>query len=105
MASGAVASIDALVSLWMQAAGLSVGDAVTELVGMLTATASFLETSTNHDRQSAALLGAPNIHLKVILYVANSSDNQFTLLLAFFPLGNFFNGLWSLHTMMSDPWR
>ena len=103
--SGGVASIDALVLLQVQEAGLSTGDAVTELMKMLVTAALFLRTSTNHDRQSVALLRALDIYLKVILYVANSSDHQFTLLLLFLPLRNFWKGLWSLYTMMSDLWR
>ena len=103
--SGGMASIDALVLQWVWVAGPSAGDAVTEMMRMLVATASFLGTSTNYDRQSAALFCAPDIHSKVMLYVDNSSDHQFTLLLAFSPLRNFAKGMWSLCTMISDPWR
>ena len=52
-------------------------------------------SSTSLERQSAALLQAPEIHLKVMLYVASSNPYLFTLLLAFFPLGNLASGLWS----------
>ena len=36
-------------------------------------------TSTNHERQSAALFLAPEIHSKVILYVASSRLHLLTL--------------------------
>ena len=42
---------------------------------------------TNHERQSAALFLAPEIHSKVILYVVSSRLHLLTLLLAFFHLG------------------
>ena len=54
-------------------------------------------SSTSLERQSAALFWAPNIHSKVMLYVASSNPHLFTLLLAFFPLRNLASGLWSLH--------
>ena len=47
---------------------------------------------TNLERQSAALFLAPEIHLKVILYVASSKLHLFTLLLAFLPLRNHARG-------------
>ena len=50
-------------------------------------------TSTNCERQSAALLWAPNIHSNLILYVASSGDHLFSLLLAFLPFRNFCRGL------------
>ena len=53
---------------------------------MLIVVGWFWGNSTRCDRQSAALLHAHYIHLKVILYVANSSPHLFTLLLAFFHL-------------------
>ena len=62
-------------------------------------------TSTYHERQSAALLRAPDVHSKVRLKAASSSDHLFTLLLAFLPFRNFCKGLWSLQTTMSDPCR
>ena len=69
---GGVPSTHALVLLWVQVAGLSAGDAVTELMRMLADAALFLRnTSTSLDRQSAALFQALDIHLKVILYVTN----------------------------------
>ena len=43
---------------------------------------------TNLERQSAALFLAPEIHLKVMLYVASSRLHLLTLLLAFFPFRN-----------------
>ena len=42
---------------------------------------------TNCERQSAALFLAPEIHSKVIMYVASSRLHLLTLLLAFFYLG------------------
>ena len=48
---------------------------------------------TNHERQSAALFCAPEIHSKVILYVANSRLHLLTLLLAFLPFRNHASGL------------
>ena len=63
----------------------------------------FWGNSTRCDRQSAALLHAPDIHLKVILYVANSSPHLLTLLFAFFPLRNLASGLWSFLTITSAP--
>ena len=45
-------------------------------------------SSTRHDRQSAALYLAPEIHLNVILYVVSLSPYLFTLLLAFLPFRN-----------------
>ena len=41
-------------------------------------------SSTRHDRQSAALFLAPDIHSNGIFYVASSSLYLCTLLLAFF---------------------
>ena len=43
---------------------------------------------TNHERQSTALFLAPEIHSKVILYVASSRLHLLTLLLAFLPFRN-----------------
>ena len=43
---------------------------------------------TNHERQSAALFLAPEIHSKVILYVASTRLDLLTLLLAFLPFRN-----------------
>ena len=58
---------------------------------------------TNLERQSAALFLAPEIHLKVTLYVTSSRLHLLTLLLAFFPFRNWAKGLWSFLTMMSAP--
>ena len=60
---------------------------------------------TSLERQSAALFLAPDIHSKVMLYVANSRLHLFTLLCAFFPFRNQAKGLWSFLTMMFAPWR
>ena len=49
--------------------------------------------STNHERQSAALFLAPEIHSKVILYVVSSRLHLLTLLFAFFPFRNCVSGL------------
>ena len=78
---------------------------VTTMLMMMLAAAWVLGTLTNHDRQSAALFHAPDIHLNVMLYVVSSSDHQFTLLFTFLPLRNFCKVLWSLSLAMSDPWR
>ena len=43
---------------------------------------------TNWERQSAALFLAPEIHSKVILYVASSRLHLLALLLAFLPFRN-----------------
>ena len=68
-----------------------------QIVSELSTYLSF-SSSTSLERQSAALFWAPNIHSKVMLYVASVfSIHLFTLLLAFFPLRNLASGLWSLH--------
>ena len=48
---------------------------------------------TNCERQSAALFCAPEIHSKMILYVASSKLHLLTLLLAFLPFRNHASGL------------
>ena len=48
---------------------------------------------TNCERQSTALFFAPEIHSKVILYVASSKLHLLTLLLAFLPFRNHAIGL------------
>ena len=58
---------------------------------------------TNCERQSAALFLAPEIHSKVMLYVASSTLHHLTLLLAFFPFRNHAKGLLLFLTMMSVP--
>ena len=47
---------------------------------------------TNHERQSAALFFTPEIHSKVILYVASFKLHLLTLL-AFLPFRNCASGL------------
>ena len=63
----------------------------------------FCSNSTRHDRQSAALLHAPDIHSKVMLYVASSSPHLLTLLFAFFPFRNLASGLLSFLSITSAP--
>ena len=82
----------------MWKAGLSGAEAVS--LFMVT-----LAGEINLERQSAALFLAPDIHSKVMLYVANSRLHLFTLLLAFFPFKNLAKGLWSFLTMMFPPCR
>ena len=65
----------------------------------------FSVNSTRCEIQSAALLCAPDIHSKVMLYVASSNPHLLTLLFAFFPLRNLASGLWSFHTIISAPCR
>ena len=98
--TGGIVSI--IVFLQIQVAGPSDVDAASVLMKMLVA-AGLLRTSTNQDRPSATLLHAPDIYLKVMLYMVSSSDHPFTLLFVFLPLRRFCKGLWSLHIMMSDP--
>ena len=62
------------------------------VVSMLTVVVVDVGSSTNHDRQSAALFFAPEIHSKVILYVASSRLHLLTLLFVFFPFRNFVSG-------------
>ena len=64
--TGSGVTIRVLVLLWTRVTALSDGDAVTTFMRMLEAIALFSGTSTNLDRQSAALLQAPEIHSKVI---------------------------------------
>ena len=56
-------------------------------VSMLTVVVVNVGSSTNHDRQSAALLLAPENHSKVILYVVSSRLHLLTLLFVSFHLG------------------
>ena len=81
--AGGVAPVGVNVLLCMQVAGPSEVDVTTMLIGALEVPGVSL-TSTNHDRQSSALLWAPDIHSKVMLFVASSSDHLFTLEFAFF---------------------
>ena len=76
------------------------GPSVEEAVSMLTDVALGL---TNLERWSAALLLAPEIHSKEMLYVASSRLHLLTLLLAFLPFRNHAKGLWSFLTMLSVP--
>ena len=76
--------------LWVQVAGRSWVDVTTILIKVV-GIAGVSLTSTNHDRQSAALLQAPDIHSKLILQVASPGDHLFTLL-AFLPFRNFCRG-------------
>ena len=69
---GGVVSIG--VSVLLQVAGPSRVDVTTILMEALEVTGVSL-TPTNCERQSAALLWAPDIHSKVIFYVASSSDH------------------------------
>ena len=70
---------------------------------MLIVVGWFGGNSTRCDRQSAALLCVPNIHSKVILYVASSSPHLLTLLFAFFPIRNLASSLWSFLTIILAP--
>ena len=88
---GGVVSLGVSVLLWMLVAGPSRVNVTTMLMEALEVTGVSL-TSTNYERQSAALLWAPDIHSKVMLYVADSSDHPFNLLFAFLPLRNFCMG-------------
>ena len=72
---------------------LKVGPSECVADSMLTGVGLFSGTSTRYDRQSAALLHAPNIHSKVMLYVASSSPHVLTLLFAFFPFRNLASSL------------
>ena len=83
---------------------LKVGPAKWEAVSMWTDSNGDVG-STNHERQSAALFLAPEIHSKVILYVASSRLHLLTLLFAFFQFRNHVSGLWSFLTVMSAPCR
>ena len=60
--------------------------------------------STRCETQSAALLLVPDIHSKVMLYVASSNPHLLTLF-AFFPFRNLASGLWSFFTIISAPCR
>ena len=62
---------------------LKAGPSVCVAVSMLTVVDV---GSTKHERQLAALFLAPEIHSKVILYVASSRLHQLTLLFAFFSI-------------------
>ena len=95
-------TISVLLQVWV--AGPSRVDVTTMLMEALEVTGVSL-TSTNCERQSAALLQAPDIHSKVMSHVLSSSGHLFTFLFAFVLFRNFCKGLWSLHTTVSDPYR
>ena len=82
-AAGGVVSVGVTVLLWV--AGPSGVDVATMLMEALEVTGVSL-TSINCDKHSAALLQAPDIHSKVILYVASSSNHLLTSLFAFYHL-------------------
>ena len=65
---------------------------------MLIAVGLFGGNSTRHERQSAALLPAPDIHSKVMLHGASSSPHLLTFLFAFLP----FKNLASVFVVISD---
>ena len=90
-------SVGVSVLLWVQVARPSGADITTKLMEALEVTGVSL-TSTNHERQSVALLHAPDNQSKVMLYAASSSDHLLTLMFAFLPFRNFCRGLWSLGT-------
>ena len=81
---------------------LKAGLSAEEAVSMLTDVDVMIDLA-NLERQSAALFLAPEIHSKVILYVASSRLHLLTLLLAFFPFRNHASSLWSFLTVMSAP--
>ena len=101
---GGVVCVWVHVLLWVWVAGPSRVDVTNMLMEAMDVTGVSL-TSTNHERQSVALLWAPDIHSKVMLMVASSSDYLFNVLFAFLPFRNFCRGLWSLHTTMPDACR
>ena len=92
------------VLLWVWVAGPSGVDVTNMFIEVMGVVGVSL-TSTNHERQSAALVWVHDIHSNVMLQVAISRDHLFTLLLAFLPFKNFCRALWSLWTTMSDPCR
>ena len=71
--------------------------------GMLIVVGLFRGNSTRCERQSAALLQAPDIHSKVMSYVASSNPQLLAFLFAFLPLRNLVSGLWSFHAIISAP--
>ena len=103
---GSLSSILAVVHVlqWVWVAGSS-GVDVNNMFIKAVGVAGVSLVSTSHERQSAALLWAPDIHSKVMLQVAISRDHMFTLLLTILSFRNFCKGLLSLQTTMSDPCR
>ena len=102
-----VGSVGGVVSVWLPVLlqVWVVGPSWVDVTRMLIEAVGFVGlslTSTNSERQSAALLWAPDIHQNVMLYMVSSKDYMFTLLLAFLPFRNICKGLWSLWTIMSD---
>ena len=79
ISAGGVVSVGVSVLMWVWVAEPSGVDVTTMLMEVLEITRVSL-TSTNCDKQSASLLKVPDIHSKVMLYVASSSENLFTLL-------------------------
>ena len=63
---GGVVSVGVCLLLWVWVAGSSVMDVTNMLMEAVKITGLSL-TSTNHGRQSAALVGTPDIHSKVML--------------------------------------
>ena len=76
---GGVVSVDVNILLWVWVAEPSGVDVTNMLIRALEVTGVSL-TSTNYERQSAALLWAPDIHSKVMSCVVSSIDLLFTLL-------------------------
>ena len=62
-------------------------------VSMLTVAGVVGSCSTSHEIHLSAFFLAPEIHLKVMLYVVSSRLHQLILLLAFFPFKNLARGL------------
>ena len=77
----------------MQLLVFEAGLLVCVTVSILTVAGIVINCLTNCERQFAALFLAPEIHSKVMLYVASSRLHLLTLLLAFFPFKNFARGL------------
>ena len=94
--AGGVVSVGVSILVWLWVAGPSGVDVTILLMGALAVPGVSL-TSTNHERQSAALLWIPDILSKVLLYV----DHLLTLLIAFLPFRHICRGVCSLHMTMS----
>ena len=88
---GGMVSVGLHVLLWVQLAGPSGVDVTNMLIEAVVVPGVSL-ISTNHERQSAALLSAPDIHSNVMLQVASSRDYLFILLMAFLSFRNFCKG-------------
>ena len=87
-------------ALWVRLLVWKAGPSLKEAVSMLT---DVLVGVTNLERQSAALLLAPENNSNEMLYVVSSRLHLFTLLLVFLPLRNHARGLWSFWTMILAP--